>query len=83
LPFASFGLGFSIGLRLASRDDEQVGLGAAGISLVATFMCAIQLVSDPVIEPIWLQYMLLSAVPAIVGVALLVRPHLRHRRDAR
>lgn len=78
MPFASFGLGFSAGLMLAAPEaDPKRGRGTFIVSLAAVFMCAIQLVSEPVIQPIWLQYALLFGVPAFLGGGLLVRPRRR------
>lgn len=81
LPFVSFGLGFSAGLLLtAPETDAKRQRGTLIVSSAAVFMCAIQLVSEPVIQPIWLQYALLFGVPALFGLGILVRPRRRADR---
>jgi hypothetical protein len=78
LPFASFGLGFFIALRMMHTGKER--LSGIGAMLVTVILCGMQLISEPVIEPIWLQYVLLLVLPLLGGAALLVRP--RGRRTA-
>lgn len=74
LPFASFGLGFSIALLIISPRKARGGvIGTLIISAAATFICAIQLIADPVIDPIWLQYLVLIGVPFVIGALLLLR----------
>lgn len=53
LPFASIGLGFFVGLAVVrGRKERWSGLGAM---LVTVVLCGIQVIAEPVIQPIWLQ----------------------------
>lgn len=72
LPFASFGLGFFVALCLTNRGTER--LAGLGGMIVAVVLCGIQLISEPVIHPIWLQYLILFLIPTLGGAALLVQP---------
>ncbi|MCK2035772.1 hypothetical protein KZC51_06445 [Microbacterium sp. SSW1-49] len=75
LPFASLGLGFFVALRMVHTGKER--LTGLGTMIAAVILCGIQLISEPVIEPIWLQYVILFILPALGGAALIVRPRGR------
>lgn len=70
LPLASLIVGFLTSLTLMSEREKRPGVGTIALGLVVVFLCAIQLVSDPVIDPIWLQYLLLIVVAGAVGAAI-------------
>ncbi|ALE04647.1 hypothetical protein AL755_03230 (plasmid) [Arthrobacter sp. ERGS1:01] len=80
LPLASASIGFMAHL-MATVDEGQISPQPLVPLSIVVFMASINLVSKPVIEPLWLQYVLLIGVAAGVGyLALFLLEYLVRRQ---
>jgi hypothetical protein len=80
LPFASASIGFMVHL-MATVDEGQISPQPLVLLSIAVLMASLNLVSKPLIEPLWLQYVLLIGVAACLGyVALFLLEYLVRRQ---
>ena len=82
LPFASASIGFMVHL-MATVDEGQISPQPLVPASVIVVLTSLGLVSKPVIEPLWLQYVLLIGVAAGVGYLSLFLLEYLVRRQRR
>ena len=80
LPLASASIGFMVHL-MATVDEGRISPQPLVLLSIVVVLASLNLVSKPVIEPLWLQYLLLIGVAAGVGyLALFLLEYLVRRQ---
>lgn len=80
LPLASAVIGFMVHL-MATVDEGRIDPGPLVIWSLVVVLTSLGLVSKPIIEPLWLQYVLLVGVAGLVGyLALFLLEYLARRQ---